>query len=97
MAQIASKQTGSLQNKFQNLLDTADANKCNICMAFSKMDDDTRVSFFDVMKSSVTTVQIVSVMNEEGFEVTKWMVGAARRECIRGSKRCPTFTDKKQK
>ena len=67
------------------------ANKCSVCRAVTPMDNDTKEAFIDVMNSSVTIKAITDAMVAEGVPVSRFLLGEARRECIHGSRECPTF------
>jgi hypothetical protein len=91
MGQTLMQSKTGLNDKLKTLLRQAGEPKCSVCAVAAKMDEETKRSFFDVLKSSATTEVIVQALVEEGFEVTRWTVGAARRDCVRGSKQCTTF------
>lgn len=55
------------------------------------MDGDTKEAFIDVMRSNVTVKAIVEALNGEGVQLTRFQLGEARRECIKGTKLCETF------
>jgi len=66
-------------------------NKCNVCRAVGNMDKETKEAFIEVMNSNVTIKAITDAVVAEGVQVSRFTLGEARRECIHGSKECPTF------
>jgi hypothetical protein len=43
------------------------------------------------MTSNVTVKAIGDALISEGIQLSRFQLGEARRECIKGSKDCPTF------
>jgi len=44
-----------------------------------------------VMDSSVTLQAITLALNSEGFKVSRFQLGEARRNCLKGEKDCKIF------
>jgi hypothetical protein len=72
-------------------LKTETGTKCSVCRAVTTMDNDTKEAFIDVMNSNVTIKAITDAMVAEGVHVSRFTLGEARRECVHGSRECPTF------
>lgn len=70
--------------------------RCSVCKAVAQMNPETKDAFIDVMKSTVTVKAIVEALNAEGVQLTRFQLGEARRECIKGSKACETFKGDKK-
>jgi len=81
----------NLAEILENLKQQSFHNRCTVCKVVSQMDAETKQAFIDVMRSSVTVKAIVEALNTEGVQLTRFQLGEARRECIKGSKSCETF------
>lgn len=81
----------NLSETLRQLKNVKSPNRCSVCAHVAKMDADTRDAFIDVMTSSVTVKAIGDALLTEGIQLSRFQLGEARRECIKGSKDCPTF------
>lgn len=86
----------NLAEILENLKKQSFHSRCAVCKATSQMDAETKEAFIDVMRSSVTVKAIVEALNTEGVQLTRFQLGEARRECIKGSKPCETFKGEQQ-
>jgi hypothetical protein len=83
--------SANLAQIFKRLREEQELSNCAVCRAVAGMDDETKESFIDVMKSSVTIKAITSALASEGISVTRFQLGESRRECVNGHKECRTF------
>lgn len=86
----------NLANILGNLAKDGSANRCAVCNVTKKMDEETKAAFLDVMHSTVTVKAIVDALTSEGIQLSRFQLGEARRECIKGTKPCETFKGAKK-
>jgi hypothetical protein len=80
-----------LSEIFKRLKENELRNRCAVCNAYQDMDDETKQAFTDVMHSSVSIKAITDAITSEGLKLSRFQLGEARRECINGSRACPSF------
>jgi len=83
--------TINLAKKLTNLKNEVHIPRCGICNMVERMDAETKTAFVEVMDSSVTLQAITLALNSEGFKVSRFQLGEARRNCLKGEKDCKIF------
>lgn len=94
-AKPESIQVSGLQAKFAALKAKSLVKDCSVCRAMDNMDDITRNSFIDVMKSTITITEITMALQSEGIEVNRYSLGETRRKCVKNPEqsKCQAFSE----
>jgi hypothetical protein len=85
-----------LSQILKKLQDETGASRCAVCSAYTKMDDEDKASFVQVMDSQIPVKNIANALLEVGIVLSRYQVGDARRECLKGNKPCQTFKAEKK-
>jgi hypothetical protein len=91
MSETLTNGAPKLSQVLKKLQNETGYSRCSVCNVYSRMDSEDKESFLQVMDSEIPAKKIVSALMEVGVNLSRYQIGDARRECIKGIKQCPTF------
>ena len=77
-----------LKDQLLKLKEESDKQSCMVCTVMSKMDDDTKPIFIDIMRSKITNLKISQILATEGISISDNTIRRARNQCFRSDTPC---------
>jgi len=96
MSETLPKGAPKLSQILKKLQEETGHSRCAVCSAYKKMDDEDKSSFLQVMDSQIPVKNIANALMEVGIVLSRYQIGDARRECLKGNKPCQTFKVEKK-
>lgn len=91
MSETLPKGAPKLSQILKKLQEENGHSRCAVCSAYKKMDEEDKASFIQVMDSEIPVKNICNALMEVGITLSRYQIGDARRECLKGNKPCQTF------